>query len=291
MKWILFDEPVPDHEVPLYNRFYLHAPKASHVDPTMVWGTEIDADALQAFLRERNRSGKVLITTTHALIRATALALAQFPAMNARIVGRRIFEFCDIGIRTAFLNRGNNQIDLLLVSSANRKSLEQIGQELWQRLLQAGRGTGSRDRDLGRLRRLSPFWLRQALRLHGFLDRRFALPAFGRVDELRGGAAMVNDLSFAGAPPIRSYKPTRFPDHSDSLNLTLGPVESKVVARGGGFAETHVMPLFVRADHRLADAYQVGRFVAAVRDLLSHPERLDTDPAAAQAAPTAAGPK
>jgi pyruvate/2-oxoglutarate dehydrogenase complex dihydrolipoamide acyltransferase (E2) component len=35
------------------------------------------------------------------------------------------------------------------------------------------------------------------------------------------------------------------------------------------------MPLFLRADHRLVDAYQVGNFLAVVRDLLSHPERLD----------------
>jgi hypothetical protein len=34
------------------------------------------------------------------------------------------------------------------------------------------------------------------------------------------------------------------------------------------------MPLFLRADHRVADAQQVGRFLATVRELLSHPERL-----------------
>jgi len=288
MKWPLQDRPVPDDRIPLYNRFYLHAPRASHVDPTMVWGTEIDADALQVFLRERNRSGKVVLTTAHALIRATALALAQYPALNVRLVGRRIFAFRDVSIRTAFVHRRTGEIDVLLVAAADQKSLEQIGQEVWQRLLQAGRGKGPRDRDRGRLRETSPFWFRQLLRMYGFLDRHFRLPSVGRLDELRGGAAMVNDLSFPGAPPIRSYKPTRFPDPSDSLNLTLGAIESKVVARGDGFAETHVMPLFVRADHRLVDAYQLGRFVAAVRDLLSHPERLDAPAAAPQAAPTAA---
>jgi 2-oxoacid dehydrogenase/acyltransferase catalytic subunit len=30
----------------------------------------------------------------------------------------------------------------------------------------------------------------------------------------------------------------------------------------------------LRADHRLVDAQQAGRFLAAVRDLLSNPERL-----------------
>ena len=85
----------------------------------------------------------------------------------------------------------------------------------------------------------------------------------------------VNDLSFPGAPPMRSYKPTRFPDHADLFNLTLGPIENKVVARSDQFVSINVMPLFLRADHRLVDAQQVGRFLAAVRDLLSHPERLE----------------
>jgi hypothetical protein len=217
----------------------------------------------------------VLLTTAHALIRATALALAQFPEMNVRVVGRRVYGFRDVNIRMGFYHRGNREIDLLVVREADAKSLEQIGQEVWQRLLQAGRGTGPRDRDLARLRRVPGFWLRQLLLVYGFLDRRFHLPTVGRLDELRGGGAMVNDLSFPGAPPMRSYKPTRFPDQADSLNLTLGPIENKVVARGDQFASTGVMPLFLRADHRLVDAYQVGNFLAVVRDLLNHPERLD----------------
>lgn len=280
MKWLLHDRPVPHERIPLYNRFYLHAPKASGVDPTIVWGTEIDAEPLQAFLRARNRGGRVILTTAHALIRATGLALEKFPEMNIRVVGRRVFAFRDIGVRMAFVHRRNNEIDLLLVSCANTKSLEQIGEEVWQRLLQAGRGKGPRDRDLERLRRVPAFWFRQLFRVVSFLDRNLRLPAGGRIDELRGGAAMVNDLTFPGAPPMRGYKPTRFPSPSDTLNLTLGPVESKVAARGGQFVATSVMPLFVRADHRVVDAYQLGRFVAAVRDLLNDPERLD---AAAQA--------
>ncbi len=275
MKWLLQDRAVPHERIPLYNRFYLHAPKASLVDPTMVWGTEIDAEPLQAYLRERNRGGRVILTTAHALIRATGLALAQFPEMNARVVGRRVFAFRDVGVRMAFVHRGSNEIDVLLVSSPHSKSLEQIGAEVWQRLLQAGRGKGPRDRDLARLRRLPAFWFRLLLRALSFLDRNLRLPAGGRIDELRGGAAMVNDLSFPGAPPMRSYKPTRFPSPSDTLNLTLGPAEPKVVARGDQFVSTSVMPLFVRADHRVVDAYQLGRFVAVVRDLLNHPERLD----------------
>jgi chloramphenicol O-acetyltransferase len=275
MKWPLLKRAMPDRQVPLYNRFYLYAPGSKQVDPTIVWGTEIDADALQAFLRERNRGGHVLITVAHSLIRATALALAQFPELNARIVGRRVYAFRDVNIRMAYFHRRSGEIDLLMISNANLKSLEQIGMEVWQRLLQSGRGEVKRDRDLARLRRLPGFWLDGLLWLYGFLDRHMRMPILGRLDATRAACATVNDLSFPGAPAMRSYKPSRFPDQSDSFNLTLGAIEQKVVARADKFVSIGVMPLFVRADHRIVDAYKLGRFLAAVSDLLNHPERLD----------------
>ena len=51
MKWLLQDRPIPHERIPLYNRFYLHASKASLVDPVLVWGTEIEAEPLQAVER------------------------------------------------------------------------------------------------------------------------------------------------------------------------------------------------------------------------------------------------
>jgi chloramphenicol O-acetyltransferase len=274
MKWPLVKRAIPNRQIPLYNRFYLHAAAASRVDPILAWGTEVDADALQAFLHERNRNGRVVVTPAHALIRATALALEQFPEMNVRLVGRKIYAFRDVNIRMAFFHRRNSEMDLLLVPHANLKSVERIGLEIWHRLLQAGRGEGGRDRDLARFRWIPAFWFRQILQFYSFFDRNMRLPTLGRIDLTRASCVTVNDLSFPGAPPMRAYKATRFPDPADSFNLTLGPAETKVVARSDQFASVSVMPLFLRADHRLVDAMQVGRFLAAVRDLLSNPERL-----------------
>ena len=274
MKWPLADRALPNADIPLYNRYYLHAPKSSHVDPVIVMGTEFEADALLAFLQEKNRAGTTVLTTAHALIRATGLALAQYPDMNVRVVGRCVRRFREIGIRMAFFHRKANEIDLLLVASPDKKSIEQISSEVWRRLLEAARGNGGRDRDLARMRKVPAFWFRQMMRFYAFLDRHFHLPAVSRLDELRAGSAMVNDLSHAGAPPLRSYKPSRFADGSDSINLTLGPAEKKLVMRDGVPVEIRVMPLFMRADHRLADAYQIGRFLAAMRETLQNPERL-----------------
>lgn len=275
MKWPLHNRPIPHSDIPPYNRYYLHAPKSSGGDSAIVMGTEFEADALLAFLKERNRTSPVVLTTAHALIRATAMALEKFPEMNVRVVGRRVYAFRDISIRMAFFHRKNRDIDVLFVSSANKKSLEQIGKEVWKRLLEAGRGEGARDRDLARMRRVPAFWFRQSMRIYAAIDRWLPLPSVGRLDELRGGSAHVNDLSTAGIPPIRSYKPSRFPDDSDSLNLTLGPAETKVVTRADGFQSIRVMPLFMRADHRLTDAYKIGRFLSVVRELLQNPQQLE----------------
>jgi chloramphenicol O-acetyltransferase len=277
MKWPLRERPIPYKQIPLYNRQYLFAPLSNNGDPTLVMGTDIDADALQSFLRERNNKSRVLITTAHALIRATAMALEQFPEMNVRVVGHRIYGFRDVNVRIAFFHRQKREIDVMMIRNANLKGLEQIGQEIWQRLLEAGRGEGRQDYELALIRMVPSFLVRPSLTLYAWLDRLFPLPTVGRLDAMRAAAATVNDLSFsfAGAPPIRSYKPSRFPDESDSINLTLGPAEDKVVARSGQFVSTRVMPLFMRADHRLVDAYQVARFLAVVRSTLNHPEQLD----------------
>jgi hypothetical protein len=272
MKWPL-KSMVPFRETPLYNRYYLHAPTSSSADPILMMGTEFDAEALLTYLQTLNRNGTVVVTAAHALVRATALGLAQFPDMNVRIVGRKIYRFKTISVRMAFFHRQAREIDVLIVSSADTKSVQEIAREVWQRLLQAGRGEGSRDRDLARMRRVPAFGLRQLLRFYNFLDRRFPMPAVSRLDELRGGSAMVNDLSHL-APPLRTYKPSRFPDDSDSINVTLGPVETKVVMRSEKVLSARIMPLFLRADHRLVDAYQMGRYLAAVRALLEHPEKL-----------------
>jgi hypothetical protein len=274
MKWSL-GRRIPHQEIPLYNRYYLHAPASSHVDPVIVMGTEIEVDALLTFIQDRNRGGGTILTTAHALIRAAALALAQFPEMNVRVVGRSVYAFRDVGIRMGFFHRKNNEIDLLLIPSADKKNLDQIAAEVWQRLLEASRGSGGRDRELKRMRAIPAFWFRQVMRLYGFLDRHFHLPFVSRIDELRGGSTMVNDLSHAGAPPMRSYTPSRFADGSDSLNLTLGPVENKTIMKEGQAAQIRIMPLFLRADHRLVDAYQISRFLGFVREVLENPERLE----------------
>jgi hypothetical protein len=275
MKWPLQTQAVPREEIPLYNLYYLHAPGVEYADPAILWGTEIEADGLRAFLESCRSRSPVLISTSHVLLQATAQALAKHPHLNRRVVGRRVFAFREINLRLAFQNPASGDVDVVLVPRAERCTLQEIAGLVWRTLLRGSRGEAPVDRDRRRIKALPSWGFHALLSVYRWLDRRWALPTVGRLDDLRCSAVLVNDLSFRNAPPMRCYKPTRFPDESTSVNITLGPMEEKAVVRDGQPVASTVVPLFVRADHRIVDAYQVGRFLATLRDFLQDPAQMD----------------
>ena len=275
MKWPLRTPAVPRARMPLYNLLYLHAPGVGSADPTILWGTEFDATRLQVLLESCRAHSPVLISTSHVLLQATAQALAKHPDLNQRVVGRRVFAFREINLRLAYQNPTDGEVDVVLVRSAERCTLQEIAGIVWRALLSGRRGDALIRRDRQRMKALPSWGFHTLLAIYRWLDRRWALPTLGRLDGLRCSAVLVNDLSFRHAPPMRCYKPTRFPDESISVNITLGPMEEKVVVRDGQPVVSTVAPLFLRADHRIVDAYQAGRFLATLRDFLQDPAQLD----------------
>ncbi len=293
MKWPLQTPAVSRSEIPLHNLQYLHAPGADDADPTILWGTDVDVARLQAFLDEARGEGPVLITRSHVLLQATAQALARHPWLNRRVVGRRVFAFRELNLHMASHNPRNGEVDIVFVPRAARLTLQQIGGLVWKSLLDCRHGRAPVDHDRRRMKAMPAWLFHVLLSFYRWLDRRWPLPTFGRLDDLRCAAVLVNDLAFRGAPSMRCYKPTRFPDETVTINVTLGPIEEKVVVRDGQPVAGKVAPLFVRADHRIADAYQVGAFVATLRDFLQHPAQLDALAAehlsASDAAPSGEG--
>ncbi len=262
-------------DIPLYNLYYLHAPRAGQMDPTIVWGTEVETAGLQHYLRQRNANTSVLLSTSHVLLKATAMALAEHPELNRRVVGRRIYDYRDLNVRMAYQNSLSRQVDVMLIEQADRLNVEEIAGLVWKTLMEDALGRSAVERDRRRIRRLPGPLFHALMRVYGWLDQTFPLPTFGRLEHLRSSAVLVNDLSFHGAPPMCSYKPTRFPDEGLTLNVTLGPEQEKALIRNGEVVVGTVAPLFVRADHRLTDAYGLARFVAALRDRLQSPHQLD----------------
>ena len=55
----------------------------------------------------------------------------------------------------------------------------------------------------------------------------------------------------------------------------MGRVEQRPVVREGQVVVGEVAPLFVRADHRIASAYQMAQFSQTIRKFLINPQAME----------------
>lgn len=270
----LMTPAIADAEIPILNLYYLHACRTPS-DPTIVWGTDVETDRLTEYVSGANRGSHVLISPAHVLIKAVGRALVLHPEFNRRILGRRLYRFRDVNVLMPFQRPGGNGAGLCLFNNVDTSSLSSIATHLWKRTRETPRD-GSPHGQAERTFRLLPRWLAGPLfRLQVWIANRWNRPVDDLNEPLRASPVLVNYLGFNGAPPMRSFNPSRFPTESFTLSVTMGPAELRPLVQDGRVVARRVAPLFVRADHRLVDAYDLGKFVSTLRNLLNDPTQLD----------------
>jgi hypothetical protein len=275
MQWPLVSKPVPRAQVPFYNLHYLHGCRRP-ADPTIVWGTDVSVQPLAEYVRDRNTTSSTIISMAHVLVQAVGRALKQYPALNRRIVGKRIYDFRDVNVRMMTYDRRCGEVEVLLLRNVDTMPLERIARILWKHQQRAADGRTMDHVDKSWLRRAFPGpLLGLVLRTYLWLDNHFHLPKVGRIDRIACSPVLVNYLAFSGAPPMRTYKPSSFPHESSTLSVTMGRAEYRPVVRDGAVVADQVAPLFVRADHRIANAYVLGQFTEKLRELLANPAGME----------------
>lgn len=275
MKWPLARKPIPADQIPFYNLHYIYGCRPP-ADPTIVWGTEVPAEGMKAYVRECNQNSKTLISQAHVLIQAVGRALKKHPELNRRIVGRRIYDFRNVNVRMMTYNRQQKEVEVLLIRNVDSLSLERIARILWKNQHRAAKHDSIDHADKAWLRNSFPGpllgWI---VRSYLYLDSKFSLPKVDRIDRMTCSPVLVNYLAFSGAPPMRAYKPSNFPHESSSLSVTMGRIEKAPIVRDGQVVVGQVAPLFVRADHRIASAYQLAQFTESIRKILMDPQQME----------------
>lgn len=275
-RWPLLPEAVPDEQLPLWNFYYLNTCPPPR-DPTMVWGTEVDCAELQVHLRRLNAEGDVLVTPAHALVAATARALAIHPQFNRRVLRRKVRGFREVNVAMPFQKKSSRTspvagVDVTLFENADRKTPSEIASEAWRTAGAAARGgSGVPEPTYMRFPRrvqalLQPF--------HVWLVNTVNMPARATNKRQRTASTLVNYLGGKGMPPLRSYKPSRMPYDVAMTSVTMGAIEPRPAVVEGQVVVRPLAPLFIRADHRLVDAYEVGRFADTIRRFLTNPSSL-----------------
>jgi hypothetical protein len=293
MYWPLESRAIPSDQIPPFNTYYL---EACHPvgDATMIWGSEVVTSNLDEFIRDRNRTSPVLISTSHLLIKAVGIALREHPKLRRRIIRRRVYQYRESSILLSMQHGREKRAELLLVKDVDQLSLAEIAERVWDANRSAAQGCYKHDGETRFMRRLPGLIRRFVLAFNFWAINTLNLPATPLTERQRCAAAMVNLLSFPGAPPLRSYKPSRFPTDNCLINVTMGPAEERPVVESGNVVVRPVAPLLVRADHRVCDAVELGRFVAMLRTLLLDPAKLEKEktfspePAAERSIPVAA---
>lgn len=274
MEWPVHNSPLPDRETPIWQLYYLGACRTPS-DPTLIWGTEIDMTGLEEYLQHVNHDSPVLISPSHVLLRAVALAMRLHPEFNRRVIGRRIYQYRHTNLLLSLFNTRARDVELLLFEEADRKSLVDLSRELWRCSQQAARGepvqvTRQTWYDLlprSVVRRLIPF--------HLWMFNHFNWPITQFWRREHRAAMLVNYLAFKGAAPLRMYKPSRFPNEATCSSVTLGGTEPRPMVVDGKVVVRPAASLFVRADHRLVDAHGLGLFVNSLREFLAKPAQMD----------------
>ncbi len=281
--WPTEPRRIPLEELGWVNTTYLSS-TSTRGDSTIVWGTTVRTEVFSRFIADQKRQTGTMISVAHVLIRAVVEALYRHPALNRRVVGRRVYPYDGVHITMPMLETRTGEVNVIYLRHAERLSLVEISRTIWEQARNAAvrvsaeskmrAETGAKGNRWYRWQKwLRLHWVHRMSRVGFFFTNGFRLPTT-TLEEINGSGAFVNHLGFAGAPPMISYKPSCLPTNSFGVSVTLGPAEMRPVVEENGVVVGSVAPLFVRTDHRLVNGYQTAEFVATLRNALQNPEGL-----------------
>lgn len=253
-------------------------------DPYVSLTFDVVIEPALLFRDAYQREHGVKVGIQHLVTKAVARTLAELPALNVKIIGRRMYQLHDISlavpVHLAAGSSGGDETGMALLQGADKLSLAEIA-------------TGTRrladEERQGRMSLSGTAILRRAMRhvpdaiLYPALDL-----ASAGLNSATAHALLENTLSVSsGVTNVGSVvgmpKGVRFraasatvPDkasHVASL-FAVGPVEERAVVEDGAVVPRKVLPLILIADHRAIDGVLMGTAAAKVGDALARPALL-----------------
>jgi hypothetical protein len=281
-------QSIPLEELGWANATYLGS-GTSFWDPMMVWGTTVDVEPLETFLAEERRHKGLIFSPAHVLVRAVVESLKQHAKLNRRVVGRRVYRYDGVNVLVPMLQTRSGEADTVYLRRADRMSLSDIAQRFWSEARRNALEVAAarrREQNPARQfvdalkRRMRLNWIHKMSWLGFAVANRFRIPTIWKwQQEINGADAFVNYLGFPGAPPMHCFKPSCLPMSSYSVGVTMGPSERRPAVVENAVVIRSEAPLFIRADHRMVNAYEAAEFINTLRAHLLNPWALvENDP-------------
>ena len=214
------------------------------------------------------------ITISHVVGKAAAMALAQAPGLNGRILlGRYIpHETVDITYLVAIEEGGN--LAKAKVDNTDQKSLVEICDELgaMAERLRSGKDENFK-KSMGPLEALPSWLIRPILWLTGWLTSSLGveMKMFG-LERFPFGSCVVTNVGMFGLD--EGYAP-QTPFARVPIWVLVGGIKKQPVVVDDEIVIRPMLPVMATIDHRFMDGYQAGVMARVMREMFEEPWKLD----------------
>lgn len=268
-------------EIGAVNSLYL-ATADTPDDPSLVWGSSFQTEALEAFSRAESLRSNSLITSTHVLLKAVAVSIGKHPSFNRRIVGRRVVQLDDVNIVIPVYLVARREVMVVRLEHVEAMDFREVSQALMREVCGHSREAVQDTVAQSPLRQKYRSLLRSASRFVRFKFSRLVFRIYNRIDlpfrtvktAMKQAGVLVNVFNYPTAPPMLFFKPSCLRLNGCHVHVSVGPTTLQPVVENGEVVARRVATIFVRGDHRLVDTPQIASFMSTLRNLLQNPESI-----------------
>lgn len=234
----------------------------------------VDATEANAYIAHLRETTGQKVTITHLVGKAVAMAMAQAPTLNGRIVFGRYepYETVDISYLVA-LDEGQD-LAKAKIDNLDTKSVADVAREL---SAMAGRLHRGEDDDFnkskGLLRALPTWMIRPLLFVTGWLASALgvSIPALG-VEKFPFGSCVITSVGMLGldeafAPPT--------PFARTPVLVLVGAIRDQPTVVDDEVVIRPLLTITATIDHRFIDGFQGGVLAKVVRSILENPWQLE----------------
>lgn len=234
---------------------------------------QVDAEAAQRWIEETRKTSGEKVTITHLVGKAVAMALAQAPTINGRIVWGSYVPFDTVDVTFLVALDDGKDLAKVKIANLNKRPTTDIASELRQRAEKLRKGQDADfEKSKGLLRALPTFVLRPLLKFIGWLTSAvgISVPALG-LEAFPFGSCIITSVGMLGID--EAFAP-HTPFARVPVLLLVGAVRDTPVARDGQVVIRPILTITATVDHRFVDGFQLATVAKILRETLENPSGM-----------------
>ena len=235
----------------------------------------IDLTNIEKFLDEKHREGYTDMTLLHVILAAYVRVVADRPAINRFVAGRRIYARnsieCVMDIKKDFTLHGEDTT--IKVKLDPRDNVYNVYHKFKETANKALAADSDFDKVAGFLAKLPRFVFRSAVAVLRWLDFHGKLPkALMNVSPFHG-SMIITSMGSLGIPAIYHHL---YDFGTLPIFISYGSIfTADAIKRDGSRERHHFVTFKVVTDERICDGYYYASSFKRMKKYLNHPEFLD----------------